>query len=127
MIVISNHDGRVDSDEGEIAEDGSEDSGTAEDASDKIETAEGASDESETDEDTGDEGKIADDSKKPRHHYYQSNPNIPCHRDGKYSTTTYFMFFYILIDSPDMNLVCTELPSLVEQNQTFVVSVIEGI
>ena len=36
------------------------------------------------------------------------------------------MFFDILVDSPDMNFVCTELPSLVEQNQTFVVSVKES-
>ena len=74
-------------------------------------------------EDDSDDSNSADDSKIDR--YYQSNPKIPIFRTGKYSTT-YSMFFDILVDSPNMKMVCTELPSLVEQNQTFVASVNES-
>ena len=47
--------------------------------------------------------------------YYEDNPNIPIFISGKYSPTS-SSFFDLLVDSPNLKLVCTKLPSFTEDN-----------
>ncbi|CAB3980033.1 Hypothetical predicted protein [Paramuricea clavata] len=53
--------------------------------------------------------------------YYDDNPNIPIFISGKYSPTS-SSFFDVLVDSPNLKLVCTKLPSFAEDNLAFVIS-----
>ena len=53
--------------------------------------------------------------------YYNDNPSIPIFISGKYSPTS-SNFFDLLVDSPNLKLVCTKLPSFAEDNLAFVIS-----
>lgn len=55
-------------------------------------------------------------------YYYKENSRIPIFRSGKCSLS-FSDFFDILVDRPDFNIVATELPSLVESNLSFAISV----
>ncbi|KXJ13695.1 Retrovirus-related Pol polyprotein from transposon 297 [Exaiptasia diaphana] len=71
--------------------------------------SEGLSDECSSNEDQGEA------------RFYQDDPCMPIFKHGRYSPV-YADFFKTLVDKPNMKLVCTKLPPLVEDNLSFLIS-----